>query len=381
MRSSLSGSEKWEEASIVLESPSSSSWSTMRPTALGGRFEPDPFGFRTDTLNCWDADSPSGSSAVTVMVADPFSTALTSIFPRDTHVLATLKSELAALNSRTSSSGSPKYAEGSTLAIPPFVTRSGGMVPTGNGARPDTVKASFCTAFKPSGSMAVVVTVASPLVNAAMVMTVPEAETAATAVSEIVALKASVSPSGSAKREESSRVVVSPALTTCSPAGPVGDGGRLGTATVNSCVAARPSGSLAVTVRVAMPLAIAVTARMAPMTEVPAIAGSEAVAVKVRGSVSGSAKYPDRSRVVVSPTARVSARITRLAAGARLGTVTVNSCAATRPSVSVADTVTVTEPFAWAATFKVPPETATPTTPLSEAGTAKTRKSPSGSVK
>ena len=83
----------------------------------------------------------------------------------------------------------------------------------------------------------------------------------------------------------------------------------------------------------------------------------------------------------MSPTSIVRPSIEPSATGARLGTVTVNSCVAVRPSVSVAVTDTVAVPFATAVTVSASPDTATPATSVADDSAAYTSPSPSGSRK
>ena len=55
-------------------------------------------------------------------------------------------------------------------------------------------------------------------------------------------------------------------------------GGRLGTVTRKLCIAARPPGSVAVTVTVTSPFAVATTVTTAPATDTSATALSDTVA-------------------------------------------------------------------------------------------------------
>ena len=87
-----------------------------------------------------------------------------------------------------------------------------------------------------------------------------------------------MSPSGSVKYPGRSSVVVSPTGTVSVGTTPMATGGRLGTVTANSRVAARPSVSVAVTVTVVLPFAIAVTVAMPWETETPTRAVSAATA-------------------------------------------------------------------------------------------------------
>ena len=131
-----------------------------------------------------------------------------------------------------------------------------------------------------------------------------------------------------------------------------GRGCPVGTATPNSCVTTRPSGSAAETVTVAVPFALAATVRVSAATATPATAVSEAEAAKARMSPSGSLKWGEEERRMRA-VSTVSGGILRSTSGARFGTVTANVCTAERPSGSVAVMVRVASPLASAVTATV----------------------------
>ena len=315
----------------------------------------------------------------TVALPGEYARTLTS--PRDTHVLATSRFELVASKDSESSSGSANRDEGSTVANPLVFSFRAGKVPTATGARLGTVTVNVCVAASPSASMAVIVNVAFPLWVASITRVAPERESVTATVSEAAAAKPRGSPSGSLKWGETSSSTVSPTWTIRSGMEPTGTGGWLRTVKSNSCVAFRPSTSIAVTVTAAPPLATATTVMIVPATETPATAPSETDARNARGSPSGSLKCGARSSSTASPASSVRGEIAPFASGARLGTVTAIACVAARPSVSVAATVTDVSPFVIAVTVRTAPATETALTPGSEDTEAYDRKSPSGSPK
>ena len=85
-------------------------------------------------------------------------------------------------------------------------------------------------------------------------------------------------------------VMVSPTATVCAGIAPSATGGRLGTVTPNSCMAARPSVSVAVTVTVASPLATAVIVTVLSDTVTLATLVSDVAASWASASPSGSLK-------------------------------------------------------------------------------------------
>ena len=118
-------------------------------------------------------------------------------------------------------------------------------------------------ALRPSGSLAVIVTVASPGATARTVTTLPDAETAATAAFDEAAEYESVSPTESVR----DGIV------------PVGSGARFGTVTRNPRSALGPSTSLARTVTVVTPGASARIATSASDTATAATSVLDEVAV------------------------------------------------------------------------------------------------------
>ena len=86
-------------------------------------------------------------------------------------------------------------------------------------------------------------------------------------------------PSGSVKWGASSTVMTESTWTVRSENSPTPTGPRLGTVTAKSWATARPSVSVAVTVTVVRPFAIAVTSTDPPTGEAAATAGSPTVAV------------------------------------------------------------------------------------------------------
>ena len=162
-------------------------------------------------------------------------------------------------------------------------------------------------------------------------------------------------------------------------------GARLSTVTAKLCSAARPSGSVTVTVTTASPCDRAVTTNVPSLPERSSATTppSEASASQVSGSSSGSLKYAASATVSASPLKTVRAGMVSVATGPRLGTVTAKLCSAVRPSGSVTVTMTTASPFDRAVTTSVPslPERSSATTPASDPSASQVSGSPSGSEK
>ncbi len=126
------------------------------------------------------------------------------------------------------------------------------------------------------------------------------------------------------------------------------------TVTLACCCAVRPSGSRAVTVRVARPAATAVIVTVEPDTENLAIAESDEAAAYVSASPSGSAKCREAFNSAVASASTSRSSMVPTASGARLGTVATKVCVAESPSGSEAVTVTVVVPLATAVTVTAP---------------------------
>ena len=140
-----------------------------------------------------------------------------------------------------------------------------------------TVTSALCVALRPSGSVAVTVTVAVPAAAAVSVRLLPEMLAASTAASLDSAVYDSSSPSGSLKKVATSTVSVWPTVIVCAGIAPTASGAWLAASTVTSalCVAVRPSGSVAVTVTVAVPGVTAVIVRLLPASETVSTAGAD----------------------------------------------------------------------------------------------------------
>ena len=147
---------------------------------------------------------------------------------------------------------------------------------------------------------------------------------------------------------------------------PRASGARLGTVTVNDCVADRPPGSVAVTVMSELPRANPATVTELPCEATDATASSDDAAAYVRVWPSGSLKYAETSITSVSATATVTGSMAPRAAGGRLGTVTENRACPCRPSGSEAVTVTDALPGATPLTVTVVPDRETVATERSE---------------
>ena len=109
---------------------------------------------------------PSTSVAVTVIVAAPPDSGVTSNIDPDTDTVATASSDDEAAKVRSSPSGSRNAPDTSTV-LAPSATRSdvAGRLPTASGERfCATVTRNVCVAlvFEPLASVAATVTVASP---------------------------------------------------------------------------------------------------------------------------------------------------------------------------------------------------------------------------
>ena len=259
------------------------------------------------------------------------------------------------------------------------------------GAKPTVMSKSIVTrstttlklwsADAPSVSVAVTVTSAWPAATALTTTVEPDILGRTTLRSDVAAVNVSTSPSGSAKWGRMSSVSERPGGINCSGMVAVAIGARFTTVTWKLCAAARPPVSLAVTVMVASPRPPARTVSVPPETVAVATPGSVVSATYSSASSSGSLKCRDRLTGAVSFLWRACAGMGSLTTGARFGTVTWKLCRAARPSVSMAMTVTSVSPCPSALTVRMPPETATATTPPWEASAPYVSGSPSGSLK
>ena len=150
-----------------------------------------------------------------------------------------------------------------------------GISPRASGARLGTVAVKDWVAERPPGSVAVTVMVAAPRARAATVTVFPAAAAVATPVSEAAAEYARLSPSGSPKYGVMSSQTVSPASRVSAGIWPRAPGLRLGTVAAKLCVAARPPGSVAVTVMSAVPRATPATATVLPRAAADAADASD----------------------------------------------------------------------------------------------------------
>ena len=328
----------------------------MELTASGGSL-------CTVTAVCTVEDRPSVSKAVTstVEVPEPRPRMVTRL--SDDDAVATCASELTAAKVSGSPSGSSKILDTSTVAESPESSSKPGIESTTTGGRFGTVTMNACAADKPSASVAVTVVVAVPFPAPNTVTVLPDTETVATPVSELSTVKVSVSSSGSSKCWDTSIVAESPTLSSRPGIESTTTGGRFGTVTMNACAADKPSASVAVTVVVAVPFPAPNTVTVLPDTETVATPVSELSTVKVSVSSSGSSKCWDTSIVAESPTLSSRPGIESTTTGGRFGTVTMNACAADKPSASVAVTVVVAVPFPAPNTVTVLPDTETVATP------------------
>ena len=138
----------------------------------------------------------------------------------------------------------------------------------------------LCATARPSGSLAVTVTVASPCPTA-VIASVPcaaDTSSATTPLPDAWAPQVSSSPSGSVKNR--ARASVSASFLNSVRAGIVSatSGGRFGTVTAKRCSADSPSSSVAVTVTSASPLASADTTTVLSETDTETNALSDAAA-------------------------------------------------------------------------------------------------------
>ena len=169
--------------------------------------------FGTVRRKSWAATSPSGSVAVTVIVATPGEIAPTVTSSPATLTAATPTSVVSAPKVSESWSGSVKYPATRIATWSPVSASASGIATTTRGARFGTVTAKPWVAVAPSGSVAVTVTVAEPLTTATSVATAPANSARTTAVFEDIAVKERASPSGSVKCADRSRTTES--RTTC----------------------------------------------------------------------------------------------------------------------------------------------------------------------
>ena len=105
----------------------------------------------------------------------------------DTVTVTRVVSDETAARSRSSPSGSAKYAATSSSATLSTLISRSPISPTASGARFGTVTAKLCWADRPPPSMAVTVTAAAPAATPAMVRTLPDTVTDAVVTSELVA--------------------------------------------------------------------------------------------------------------------------------------------------------------------------------------------------
>ena len=265
-------------------------------------------------------------------------------------------------------------------ARPPWISRSG-IAAVATGARFGTSTRKLCDAPSPSKSVAVTVTFAEPGRCAVRVSEPSASASATTSVSELSALHARGSPSGSLKCAASATVADSPEWRLRRGIVPATTGGRLGTTTSKLCEARSSPGSVAVTVTTALPRARAATASVLPETDARATRASETTAEYASTSPSGSAKKGATSTVAVRPTSIRRSRRVLVTVGDRLATATAKSCAALSPSVSVAVTLTFTLPGASARRVRRPSDRSSATRNGLELVALQARGSPSGSLK
>ena len=164
---SRSGSAKYGATSSANMLSTSSSRSPIVPIASGARFG-------TVTAKLCPASRPPGSRTVTVTVVVPTPVPVTPSMPSDTATVARVVSDEVAVYSRSSPSGSAKYAAASTTRVSSTWTSPSAIVSATTGARFGTVTAKLCVAARPSGSVAVAVTVVSPLASPVTVSTLPD---------------------------------------------------------------------------------------------------------------------------------------------------------------------------------------------------------------
>ena len=158
------------------------------------------------------AERSPGSVAVTVTVALPAATPVTVTSAPETLTVATVSSEEAAVYVSSSPSGSLKLPDTSTVTESPGATPWSAIVSTASGLwlTTATVTSNIWVAERSPGSVAVTPTIAAPGPTPTTVTIEPSTVTVATVVSSLAAVKARLSPSGSAKLVATSRVMVSP---------------------------------------------------------------------------------------------------------------------------------------------------------------------------
>ena len=161
------------------------------------------------------------------------------------------------------------------------------------------------------------------------------------------------------------------------------DGGPGSTVMSKVCVAARPPGSVAVTVTAASPSATLATVSVLPATAALATPGFEEAAPYSRSSPSGSRKYDDTFIDSVFPAASAVSGMVPSRRGVRFPrtTLTRKLWVAERPPGSVAVTVMVTVPVRLPLTVTLLPETLTSTLVVLDEVAVYVRPSPSGSLK
>ena len=270
--------------------------------------------------------------------------------------IATRSLAVATSWASASPSGSLKYRDTSIRTVSRANSSWSGIVPTATGARLGTSTTKLCWAVRPPGSLAVTVTVVLPGDTPVTRALLPEIDIVATLAFADSAVWVSASPSGSLKYRDTSIRTVSPAKSSWSGIAPTATGARLGTSTTKLCWAVRPPGSLAVTVTVVLPGDTPVTRALLPEIDIVATLAFADSAVWVSASPSGSLKYRDTSIRTVSPAKSSWSGIAPTATGARLGTLTVKTCCAVRPSGSLAVTVTVVLPWDTPVTNALLPE-------------------------
>ena len=215
---------------------------------------------------------------MTRIVALPPATPVTVTTLPDTSAVARVGSDEVAAWSSASPSGSEKWSSISTSNDLPASTARSLIVPTATGAWFGTVTEKLCATSSPPGSRAVTVTVVLPTAIPVTVTILPDTAAVARVVSDETAVYVSVSPSGSAKYTAASNT--SKLSTNTSPSGIVSaiTGAWFVTFTAKLWVAARPSGSRAVTVTIASPAARPVTLSALPDTVTVAVAGAPELA-------------------------------------------------------------------------------------------------------
>ena len=171
----------------------------------------------------------------------------------------------------SSPSGSLKNWLTGDIKLSPSSMPTSGTVPTATGARlaASTVTITSCRAKASSGSVAVTATIAMPSATAMIVTAEPSIVAVAASVFVLSTVKVSSSSSGSLKLPETSRVTVSPSVRFWGGIVSVttGDSLRASTVKLTDSEADAPSGSVAVTVTVAVPSVTASTVMMAPDME------------------------------------------------------------------------------------------------------------------